>query len=55
MKNEGGLLDAQKLWSLKECAEHFHDAINSLKEEAKTGDGVLVWDKVIFRLLNLIF
>lgn len=45
MKNEGGLLDAQKLWSLKECAEHFHDAINSLKEEAKAGDGVLVWDK----------
>ena len=55
MKNEGGVLDAQRLWSLKECTEHFHDAINSLKEEAKSGDGVLVWDKVIFKLLDLIF
>ncbi|KAK2161655.1 hypothetical protein LSH36_112g03068, partial [Paralvinella palmiformis] len=45
--NVAGIRD-QRVWSIQECANNLHNALDSLKGQLlKQGDGgVLVWDKV---------
>jgi len=44
--SHGGIRD-QRVWGMAECAEHFKNAVNTLKHDLqKQGDGgMLVWDK----------
>lgn len=46
-----GLINDQRVWSIKECAEVFAKSVALLKNQLSVEageDGVLIWDKVGF-------